>query len=198
MFPLGSAPFPGAVIPLHIFEPRYLQMIDECVEQDLGFGIVLIARGSESGGGEDRFDIGTHVVVEEMGRLPDDRRLIMCRATHRLQVTEWLPDDPYPQAETIDLLEPEPGELDLGPAVKAMERIVVIASELGYDVGDFSVEVNPRKPINAVYKLANMAPVGPFDAQRLLEAADSAARLDLLNEMLVEQEELLRARLAGG
>lgn len=198
MFPLGSAPFPGAVIPLHIFEPRYLQMIDECVEQDVGFGIVLISRGSESGGGEGRFDVGTHVVVEEMGRLPDDRRLIMCRATHRLKVTEWLPDDPYPQAETIDLPEAEPGELDLGPAVRSMERIVLIASELGYDVGDFRVEVDPERPVRAVYELANMAPVGPFDAQRLLEADDTEARLGLLNEMLLEQEELLRARLAGG
>ena len=198
MFPLGTVPFPGAVVPLHIFEPRYLQMIDECVEQDVGFGIVLIARGSEAGGGDERFDVGTHMVVEKMGRLPDDRRLITCRATHRIRVTEWLPDEPYPQAETVDLVDDEPGEVDLEPAVRAMGRIVALASELGYDMGDFEVDVDPERPVQAIYELSQIAPVGPLDGQRLLEAEGAGARLSLLVEMLAEQEELLRARLAGG
>ena len=53
MFPLGTVLLPGGVLPLHVFEPRYRKMVTDCVESpDHEFGVVLIERGSEVGGGE--------------------------------------------------------------------------------------------------------------------------------------------------
>ncbi|MET1002223.1 MAG: LON peptidase substrate-binding domain-containing protein, partial [Acidimicrobiia bacterium] len=51
MFPLGSVLFPHALLPLHVFEPRYRVMMRHCLEGDKEFGVVLIERGSEVGGG---------------------------------------------------------------------------------------------------------------------------------------------------
>lgn len=198
MFPLGSVAFPGALVPLHIFEPRYLQMIDECLDEGAGFGIVLIEKGSETGGGEERHDVGSHMVIEAAGDLAGDRRLIVGRATHRLAVQEWLPDDPYPCADTVDLDDPPAGNLDLSDTVRSLERIALLASELGHDVAGFRAEIDGLEPTAAVYRLCSLAPIGPFDAQRLLEAQDTETRRGLLDQMLHDQEGTLRGRLATG
>ena len=59
MFPLGNVLFPHAQLPLHVFEPRYRALAETCLAGDGEFGVVLIERGSEVGGGDTRFSIGT-------------------------------------------------------------------------------------------------------------------------------------------
>ena len=59
MFPLGIVLMPGQFLPLHIFEPRYREMIRDCLEGSQEFGVVLIARGSEVGGGDLRHRVAT-------------------------------------------------------------------------------------------------------------------------------------------
>ena len=54
MFPLGTVLLPGAVLPLHVFEPRYRQLVQDCLAGEPEFGVVLIERGSEVGGGDQR------------------------------------------------------------------------------------------------------------------------------------------------
>ena len=58
MFPLGTVLFPHAPLPLHIFEPRYRALVQECIDGDGEFGVVLIERGFEVGGGDTRFGTG--------------------------------------------------------------------------------------------------------------------------------------------
>ena len=57
MFPLGTVLFPYAVLPLHVFEPRYRALTEHCLAGDGCFGVVLIERGSEVGGGDTRFAV---------------------------------------------------------------------------------------------------------------------------------------------
>ena len=59
MFPLGCVLFPEAILPLHVFEERYRVMVEEIMDTDRSFGVVLIERGNEVGGGEIRKEIGT-------------------------------------------------------------------------------------------------------------------------------------------
>ena len=59
MFPLGTVLFPHALLPLRVFEPRYRTMTAHVMRGDAEFGVVLIERGSEVGGGDIRFDVGT-------------------------------------------------------------------------------------------------------------------------------------------
>src|SRR6202044_2208664 len=54
MFPLSAVLFPHATMPLHVFEPRYRELLRDCLAGDARFGIVLIERGSEGGGGDER------------------------------------------------------------------------------------------------------------------------------------------------
>ncbi len=108
MFPLGSVLLPGGVLPLHIFEIRYQQLLNTVLETDRRFGVVLISRGSEVGGGEHRTDIGTIAHVDEHQRFDDGRAAVVSSGTARLQVVEWLDDDPYPRAMVRELaVEPD-------------------------------------------------------------------------------------------
>ncbi len=73
MFPLGTVLFPSMVLPLHVFEPRYRQLTLECIEAEREFGVVLIARGSEVGGGDQRRSVGTLARIVQAGLVKVNR-----------------------------------------------------------------------------------------------------------------------------
>ena len=103
MFPLASVLFPGMPMALRVFEDRYLVMMSRVLQQDTPeFGVVLIERGSEAGGGEQRFGVGTVAHITQMET--DGHTLgLVVRGTRRVEVTRWLEDRPHPQAEVRDL-----------------------------------------------------------------------------------------------
>ncbi len=106
MFPLGSVLFPNTVLPFHVFEPRYQMLVDDCVAGDGRFGVVLIERGSEVGGGDTRFEIGTIAHIAGIADLEEGHRLVLAVGTTRFEVDRWLPDDPYPRAVINELNDP--------------------------------------------------------------------------------------------
>ena len=103
MFPLGSVLFPHAALPLHVFEARYRSLVEECLAGEPEFGVVLIERGSEVGGGDTRFGVGTVARIVDASLFPDGRYALVTVGTARLRVHEWLPDDPYPRASVEGL-----------------------------------------------------------------------------------------------
>src|SRR5918995_868865 len=109
MFPLGTVLVPGMVLPLHVFEPRYRRMVDDCRAGDGTFGVVLIERGSEVGGGDVRTDVGTLARILRADELPDGRWILGALGIHRIRVEQWLPDEPYPRAEIVEWAD-EPGK----------------------------------------------------------------------------------------
>lgn len=195
MFPLGTVLFPHALLPLHVFEPRYRLMTRRVMDSDHEFGVVLIERGSEVGGGDSRFGVGTVARVVQAAELPDGRFALATVGVRRLRVARWLDDDPFPRAEVADL--DEPAGVDAEPA---RERVI---TRLG-EVFDLARRVDPRVEappvladdvVRASYEAAAISPIGPLDAQRVLEAADAATRLDTLASALAECASDLRARL---
>src|SRR5258706_16320671 len=106
MFPLGAVLFPYALLPLHVFEPRYRMMMRHVLDGDHEFGVVLIERGSEVGGGDPRFDVATIARVVQAAELPDGRFALTTVGMRRVRVRRWLHHDPYPRAEGVALDEP--------------------------------------------------------------------------------------------
>lgn len=98
MFPLGSVLFPGLGLPLRVFEPRYRAMIADCLDGDRSFGVVLIERGSEVGGGEVRLRVATVAKILDVSLQDDGTLGVLAVGTGRVEVLEWLPDAPYPAA----------------------------------------------------------------------------------------------------
>ncbi len=200
MFPLSSVLFPRGVLPLHIFEPRYLKMINEAIDEDGTFGVVLIERGWEVGGGDSRFAVGTTAQIVSAGALEDERMAVVGVGVDRFEVVEWLEDDPYPVAMVTDRIETAPttdftGELDA--AMRSWRRVAALASELGADVGSAELEL-PDDPGTAVWVLSSVSPLEQIDRQYLLEEDDPRERVLMLRRGLDEQADLLQARLSGG
>ena len=83
MFPLSAVLFPHAPMPLHVFEPRYRALMRDCLAGDARFGIVLIERGSEVGGGDERSALGTRGVITKAVELPDGRWVLRGRRARR-------------------------------------------------------------------------------------------------------------------
>lgn len=199
MFPLGTVLVPGMVLPLHVFEPRYRKMVDDCRAGDGAFGVVLIERGSEVGGGDVRTDAGTLARIVEARELPEGRWLLGAVGVERIRVARWLEDDPYPRAELAAWPDepgaPAPGGRDA--AVKLLRRVTALSVELGRPAPPLELEL-PDDPVLASYLATAASPLGPADRQQLLTAPTVADRWALLEELLAGQVELLQAQLTGG
>lgn len=199
MFPLNAVLFPRGALPLHIFEPRYLAMVGEAIDDDGTFGVVLIERGSEVGGGDQRFDIGTAAQIVNAGFIDEERMAVMAVGSQRIRVEEWLTEDPYPQALVGDYPQNEPaGDLadPVDTAWRAWRRLAALASELGANVGAVDMEL-PESPVDALWTLCALAPLEQIDRQRLLELSDPLERAERLRVGLDERALMLEARLAG-
>jgi hypothetical protein len=202
MFPLGTVLFPHAILPLHLFEERYRALAETCLQGDGRFGVVLIERGFEVGGGDQRSGVGTIARIVEAARTPDGRYLLSTVGTDRFRVRKWLDDDPFPRAEVDVLSESRP----VGPDASArrddvqrlLGRVLAMSAELGDRAAPVGAAELDPEPVQASFEAAARAPIGPFDAQGLLELDDPVARLVRLEELLAEAAEVLELRLAGG
>lgn len=208
MFPLGSVLIPGEVLPLHVFEPRYRQLVADCIEApDHEFGVTLIERGSEVGGGDHRTMAGTIARVVQVAEIGDGRYAVVAVGTRRIRVNAWLPDDPYPLADVDDWPEAandadDPARREevielLSRVTQRARRSCALARELGDPVGDPAAEISDEL-VTASYQLVSLAPVGAADRYQLLCAAGPAERLGRLDSMLDDVELLLRYRLDDG
>jgi uncharacterized protein len=199
MFPLGTVLLPGGVLPLHVFEPRYRQLVIDCLADDTGdpeFGVTLIERGSEVGGGDDRADVGVMARMVQVEALPDGRYALVTVGTRRFRVNAWIPDDPYPLADVDEWRDLDPDAPDLPQRVAAATDRLREVLDLAARFGEVPRELRiSDDPLLASYHLAGLAPLGPADRYRLLCAASPAERLDVLAECLDDVEAMLRFRM---
>ena len=200
MFPLQSVLVPAAPLPLHVFEDRYRAMMDVVMKHDPPeFGVVLIERGSDVGGGDVRTNVGTVARIIDAERTLDGRWGVVALGTRRIDVTEWLPDDPYPVAHVAD--RPDGPWTDVaGGLVDTVERAVRSALALKAELGDpapaATVELAPE-PLTRAWQLVAIAPVAVLDRYRLLSIDEPAERLRTLRELVDEEATVLAHRLRG-
>jgi len=199
MFPLGLVHFPHTLLPLRVFEPRYRTLTEHCLSADREFGVVLIERGSEVGGGDSRFDIGTLTRILRAGLDPQGLIHLETLGIERLRVHTWLPDDPYPRAEVERLPPPVlgPSELEaLAEAEQAVRWTLALRAELDELAVPYDVALDPD-PQRAMFQLAAVAPLGALDRQRVLSALPAPEMLATLLALVSEEAAVLASRLGG-
>ncbi|MDQ1361379.1 MAG: uncharacterized protein QOJ44_1756, partial [Acidimicrobiaceae bacterium] len=192
--------FPGGELPLHIFEPRYLALTADCLGQDREFGVVMISRGRETGGGDERVDTGTVARIDRASQLPDNRLFLEARGLRRVRVHEWLPDDPYPQAMVEEIADIPFGDESpaLASAESSVRRLRSLLSEMGdipalphdLDLGD--------QPEVVGWRLCALAPLNLMDRQHLLETDEPTARMESLIELCDAMAADVTGLLSGG
>ena len=198
MFPLGSVLLPGMALPLHVFEPRYQALVEACLAGEPEFGVVLIERGSEVGGGDLRRDVGTMARIVEAVRFDDGRWGLGCVGLRRIRVERWLPDDPYPRAEVVDWDDEPAGPATaevLAEVTSLLRQVLAASAELGLPAAPATLELDADLVV-ASYQASALAPFGPADHHDLLVEPGADARLVRLRRLLIDEADHLQRRLA--
>jgi len=194
MFPLGLVALPGSVVPLRLFEPRYLALHEHLMLEDDQFGIVLIERGSaEAGGSDDRFAVGSVMSAVRSSVLDDGTVLVIAVGRERIRVHEWLDPNPYPMA-IVERLAPPSVDASTEPLVhecaELLRKVVQVASDLGADVADVDLAVS-EDSVSAMYDIAHIAPLQELDQQRILEQDHASAAAEIIRTELIGVIEVL-------
>ncbi|MEH3034845.1 MAG: LON peptidase substrate-binding domain-containing protein [Aeromicrobium erythreum] len=184
MFPLGTALLPGMPLPLRLFEPRYLTMLDDVLRRDpADFGVVLIERGSEVGGGDARFDVGCLAELQQVDAR-DGGITVVAIGTQRLRVERWGEDDPYPQADVsvVDELEWSEDHRELLDRTEEVVRSVLAqAAEFVEPRWPSTIELDDD-PITRCWQLGGIALLGTLDQVDLLRATSVPQLLGTITE----------------
>lgn len=200
MFPLGTAMVPCALLQLHVFEPRYRALMAEVLAHETPeFGVVLIARGREVGGGDQRNPVGCVATVLRASQTPDGRYAVLAGMGRRIRVEEWLPDDPYPCAHVSEWPDDPDDPVDhdlLAELAARTRRAAALAVELGDPNRDQGVQLSDD-PGLLTHQFAWLAPLGEADRYDLLCAPGAGERARRLAALLDEIEPVLRFRLQG-
>jgi len=175
-------------------------MLADVMAGDRKFGVVLIERGSEVGGGDVRTDVGTVAQVVELRPIADDRWVVVVAGTERIAVDRWLSDDPYPRAE-VSAFPDEPGPSVDAREWKALKRqmrqVLAGLAELGDTVAQATFELGDD-PVMGSFQLAGLGPFSDLDRQRVLCTPGVSGRCALLTELLSDVAALARLRLGAG
>ena len=200
MFPLGTVLLPGMVLPLYLFEPRYLAMYEDLTRSDRRFAVVLIERGPDSADDNPMFDIGCVAHILGSGLHEDGTISLVAVGEQRARVGRWLPSDPYPLAEIVPLSEPEPTGVGIGAIAEArglLSELISLVGELDPSM-EATVPELDEDPGVAGYQIAQIAGLQTLDLQRLLDSGSWDERGPLLVAMIRDQIELVELQLNVG
>jgi Lon protease-like protein len=197
LFPLNVVLFPHMPLPLHIFEPRYRQMIADCLEEGHSFGVVAIREGSETGPSTP-YDIGTLAKIVRIDRLDDGRMNLLVMGASRFTVVRTADDRPYLRGE-IRII-PESGD-DLDATARLTEVTAVsfrqYSNLLRELVGRQPDEAEPpMEPELLSYLIAAALNLQVPEKQTLLAEARTDSRLLLELRLLRKEIALLKQMLA--
>ena len=225
MFPLGSVLFPELGLPLRIFEPRYRQMIADCLAGDRQFGVVLIERGSEVGGGEQRLSVATTATILDAERQNDGTIGVFSVGTGRVEVHQWLPDDPYPAAlvtpyadrdqppefaehavptvagqETADAddqhdVDPSGAAGAVDAVVRRLRSALAHRAEANLVAAPATIELSPDRSV-ALWQVCGLVPATPLDDYELLKTRTRADRIAAIDALLDASNDQVRFHMS--
>jgi uncharacterized protein len=203
LFPLGTVLFPGVVLPLHIFEERYRQLVRDLLDgpEPRQFGVIAIRHGRETGidGVQALYEIGCIAEVRQVERHEDGRYDLVTVGTRRFRLDDIDGSDPY----LIGVVELLPEEQEDEPEAKAsagqvrdafMTYIEALSSRSGRRVG---LPQLPDQPLLLSYLVAASIVVDMPDKQLLLAEPDAAHRLAAERALLARETRMLRSLTAA-
>lgn len=191
LFPLRTVLFPGGILPLRIFEPRYVDMIRWCMRESQGFGVVLLREGSDvlDGNAADAakqqgahiFDIGTAAQIIDFDQADNGLLGIVAQGTEKFSVqSRYVETDGLMRARVRTL--PEVAQ-PLAPGYEAM--VSVLKDLLTHPlIQELDPQVDFEQDSSVGHRLADLLPIAPELKQWLLEMSDAEQRLQELQDII--------------
>jgi Lon protease-like protein len=182
LFPLNAVLFPGGLLPLRIFEPRYVDMVGRCMRADEVFGVVLIDGGSDTSQEVNTALIGTSARIVDFQTLSDGLLGLLCRGERRFRISTRSRQDDGLNCAAVEWLE-EVAPVPLAPRFQPLVPLLREALSRLSTIGRF---MEPRYDDASWVscRLAELLPLDQQALQRLLELDDAEARLSLLAPMI--------------
>jgi len=180
LFPLNTVLFPGAVLNLHVFEPRYRKLVSECLESGEDFGVCLIRDGDEAGDPNVMpHEIGTTAEISDMTPLEGGRYYISTLGRRRFRIERVIERDPYLLVDATYL--DEEVSTDAGAVEKLVSEIRDVFREYLRLLVEFSgihADINlPEDSVEASFLIGDALQVADSMKQRLLELSSTEQRL---------------------
>lgn len=193
LFPLGTVLFPGGFLPLRIFEPRYLEMVAACMQQQAPFGVVLIRDGKEVGVSAEPYDVGTLAAIVDFDKGKDGLLMIACIGGERFRILERRIEANRLQRATVELL-PVAEDRVLPPEYESLATFLrAVVNQPGLSRRIAPPDIDYTSPREIGYRIAELLPVPPAAQQRLLEIDDPIERLAEISGLIKGMEFTLEA-----
>lgn len=188
LFPLNTVLFPGSFLPLRIFEPRYLEMVALCMQQQTPFGVVLIRDGNEVGAPAETVDVGTLAVIVDFDKSKDGMLLIACLGGERFRIREQRTESSRLLRATVEIL-PDGEDRVLPPQHESLAGFLrAVVNQPGMSRRIAPPDIDYSSPIELGYRLAELLPVGLEEQQGLLAMTDPLARLERIALLLKDMD----------
>ncbi len=187
LFPLDTVLFPGMVMPLHIFEPRYVEMVNTCLDESSRFGVVLIKEGKEVGGSlATPYEIGTAARIARVERYENGHMDITIVGTNRFRIREFDSTKRYMTAKTTPFPFTNASTQAAVEMAHKVRPLVVRYIELLSSASNTKLRLDqlPDNPKMLVVMVAIALQVNNEEKQRLLEIAS-------VPDLLLRQQYLL-------
>jgi Lon protease-like protein len=183
LFPLNIVLFPEGLLPLRIFETRYVDMVRRCMRGELTFGVVLIREGSEVGPAE-TFDVGTMAKIVDFHQLSDGFLGLSCIGEQRFRIASRRRQSDGLNLAGVGMLDVE----DQVAIPKRHERLAELIESVLPQLGEVYRGVTMRLDDAAWvgHRLAEILPIPAAQKQFCLELADPIERLDFLSPLAQE------------
>ncbi|HEC18760.1 MAG TPA: peptidase S16 [Gammaproteobacteria bacterium] len=186
LFPLHAVLFPGGTLPLRIFEPRYLDMISDCMKQDRGFGVCLIREGSEVGKAADTYEIGTLSNICYFNQQADGLLGITAHGQQRFRIlSQEIQANQLTLAE-VSLLDNEPACPLPKQFTTAADTLRAQLEQLGYPFIKMEKHYDDASWVSS--RLAELLPIRLEQKQYFLQLDDPLQRLERLMALLDDMD----------
>jgi uncharacterized protein len=199
LFPLHTVLFPGGLLPLKIFEARYLDMVSNCLREHTPFGVCLLKSGGEVALPDEPSvpeDIGCIAEIEQCDAEAFGMLLIRARGTQRFRLLSHRGEA---DGLLVGMAEPLPADIPLegterlarcGACAEVLERIIATIRERDPASVPFAEPFRFDDPSWVSNRLAEVLPIAMRARQKLMELPDAGARIDIVHHYM-QQHQLL-------
>ncbi len=180
LFPLNTVLFPGSILPLKIFEQRYLTLVKDCMKQQTGFVTVLISDGKEVGSTPQIYGAGCYVEIIDWQSLENGLLGISIQAKYRTRlVNSSVRDDGLLLADTVAIESTLDNQPILATAFQPLAETLKLLLKHPF-AAQYSDQIDFNSAADIGYRLSELLPISNKQKQRLLESESMQQMLDQL------------------
>lgn len=186
LFPLHAVLFPGGTLPLRIFEPRYLDMVSDCMKAEKGFGVCLIREGSETGKAADTYEVGTLSEISYFNKQPDGLLGITASGQQRFKIISQEVQANQLTLAEVTLLDNEQSSPLPEQFTSAADTLRKLLEQLGYPFIKMEQKYNDLSWVSS--RLAELLPIRLEQKQYFLQLDDPLQRMERLSALMNEMD----------